>query len=90
MIFPASMTDMILGGYVFLQTKKCRECGNLVYMFRTPRARKGPFVKTPRGRFVSHFAVCTAARTRHEESTCAGQGELFRSDAGFSLRLMAS
>lgn len=90
MIFPATMTDMILGGYVFLQTKRCRDCDNLVYMFRTPKARKGPFVKTPRGRFVSHFAVCTEARVRHDEATCAGQGELFRSDPGFALRLMES
>ncbi len=88
MIFPATMTDMILGGYVFLQTKRCRDCSDLIYMFRTPRGRKGPFVKTPRGRFVSHFAVCTAARTRHAEATCSGQGELFRSNAAFSLQLM--
>jgi hypothetical protein len=87
-IFPATMLDMIVGGYVFLQTKRCRDCGDLVYTFRTPRKRKAPFVKTPRGRFVSHFAVCTAARTWHEEATCAGQGELFRSDPAFPLRLM--
>jgi len=83
-IFPATMADMLRGGYVFQQTKKCRDCGNLVYMFRTPRAREGPFVKTPRGRFVSHFAVCRDARIRHKEATCAGQGELFRRDPSSS------
>lgn len=88
MIFPAKMIDMILGGYVFLQTKKCRDCGNLVYMFRTPRGRKGPFVKTPRGRFVSHFAVCTVSRIQHAEATCTGQGELFQTNPEFSVRLM--
>jgi hypothetical protein len=87
-IFPATMTDMLVGGYVFLQTKRCRDCSELIYMFRTPRGRKGPFTKTPRGRFVSHFAVCQAARTRHAEATCAGQGELFRNDPAFSRRLM--
>jgi hypothetical protein len=76
-IFPASMADMLRGGYVFLQTKQCRKCGNLVHMFRTPRACEAPFVKTPRGRFVSHFAVCPAARISHKEATCPGQGELF-------------
>ncbi len=80
MIFPATMDDMLRGGYVFLQTKKCRDCGELVYMFRTPRSRKGPFVKTPRGRFVSHFAVCPAARAWHAAASCTGQGELFPSD----------
>jgi hypothetical protein len=84
------MTDMIVGGYTFLQTKRCRECSNLVYVFRTPRGRKGPFVKTPRGRFVSHFAVCAPARIQHAEATHAGQGqgELFRRDQEFSVRLM--
>jgi hypothetical protein len=71
------MADMLRGGYVFLQTKPCRKCDNLVYMFRTPRRREGPFVKTPRGRFVSHFAVCEASRIRRTEATSRGQGELF-------------
>jgi hypothetical protein len=87
-IFPATMTDMIVGGYVFLQTKRCRDCSDLIYFFRTPRARKAPFTKTPRSRFVSHFAVCKAARTRHTEETFAGQGELFRSEPAFARRLM--
>jgi hypothetical protein len=79
--FPATMPDMLRGGYVFLRTKRCRDCGALVWMFRTPRARNGPYVKTPRGRFVSHFAVCPAAmRIRHAEATAGtGQGELFPS-----------
>jgi hypothetical protein len=78
-MFPATMADMLRGGYVFLQTKQCRDCGELVWTFRTPRARKGPFVKTPRGRFVSHFAVCPALRIRHAaEASSTGQGELFQ------------
>jgi len=75
--FPATMADMLRGGYVFLQTRQCGDCGELVYLFRTPRARKAPFVKTPRGRFISHFAVCPALRVRHAETSSAGQGELF-------------
>ena len=77
MQFPATMADMIRGGYVFLQTKSCRDCGELVYMFRTPRARKGPFVQTRRGRFVSHFAVCPAVRLWQAKAADTGQGELF-------------
>jgi hypothetical protein len=75
--FPAKMADMIRGGYVFLRTKQCRDCGELVWMFRTPRASIGPFVKTARGRFVSHFAICQATRIRYAEASAAGQGELF-------------
>jgi hypothetical protein len=75
--FPATMADMLRGGYVFLKTTRCRDCDNPVYMFRTPRARTGPFVKTPIGRFVSHFAVCPALRIRRAEATSVGQGELF-------------
>lgn len=77
MHFPAKMADLLIGGYVFLETKRCRDCGEVIYMFRTPRGRKGPFVKTARGRFVSHFAICQAAQVRYAEATCAGQGELF-------------
>jgi hypothetical protein len=78
MIFPATMTDMMRGGYVFLNSKPCRDCGELVYMFRTPRRRIAPFVKTARGRFVSHFAICQVARFRYAEASgAAGQGELF-------------
>jgi hypothetical protein len=77
MTFPAKMADMLRGGYVFLETKPCRDCGELVWLFRTPRARKAPFVKTARGRFVSHFAVCQATRIRYAEASGAGQGELF-------------
>jgi hypothetical protein len=77
--FPAPMADMVRGGYTFLQTKECRDCGELIYLFRTPRGRIGPFVKTSRGRFVSHFAVCPALRSLHaaRASGAAGQGELF-------------
>jgi hypothetical protein len=76
--FPAKMADMLRGGYVFLETKQCRDCGELVWLFRTPRARKAPFVKTARGRFVSHFAICPATRIRYAEASgAAGQGELF-------------
>jgi hypothetical protein len=76
--FPATMADMLRGGYVFLQTKECRDCGELIYLFRTPRRRTGPFVKTSRGRFVSHFAVCPALRSLHvARAPGAGQGELF-------------
>jgi len=80
MHFPATMADLLRGGYVFLQTKPCTDCRALVYMFRTPRARTAPFVKTPRDRFISHFALCPAARIRHADATCPGQGELFPSD----------
>ena len=80
MTFPATMPDMLRGGYVFLQTKRCRDCRELIWWFRTPRAHKGPYVKTPRGRFVSHFAVCPAMRIRRAEATAGtGQGELFPS-----------
>jgi hypothetical protein len=75
MIFPASMADMFRGGYVFLRTKECADCGELMHFFRTPKGRKAPFVKTPRGRMVSHFAVCHAARDRQTEVT--KQIELF-------------
>jgi hypothetical protein len=76
--FPATMADMLRGGYFFLESKQCRHCGELVWLFRTPRARKAPFVKTARGRFVSHFAICQVARLRYvEASGAAGQGELF-------------
>jgi hypothetical protein len=78
--FPATMADMIRGGYVFLKTTNCRDCGELVYMFRTPRHRKGPFVQTRRGRFVSHFAVCPAVREWHARASDTGQGELFPGD----------
>jgi hypothetical protein len=78
--FPATMADMLRGGYVFLQTKECRDCSALIYMFRTPKKRTAPFVKTPRGRFVSHFAVCPAARKRDAKVSHLGQGELFRSE----------
>ena len=88
MIFPANYTDMIVGGYVFLQTKRCRDCDELIYMFRTPKGRKAPFVKTPRGRFVSHFAVCPAARISRAQAFDTGQGELFRLDPEFPRRLM--
>jgi hypothetical protein len=71
------MSDMRRGGYVFQKTKQCRKCSYLVYMFQTPRHREGPFVKTPRGHFVSHFAVCLDARHRYAETTYPGQGELF-------------
>lgn len=78
MIFPASMADMVRGGYIFLQTKDCPHCGEVLRMFRTPRGRVAPFVRTPRGRLVSHFAVCKAARTqKNEEASGAVQGELF-------------
>ena len=80
MHFPATMADMLRGGYVFLQTKPCADCLALVYMFRTPRARRAPFVKTPRDRFVSHFALCPAARIRHADAAYPAQLELFPSD----------
>ena len=85
MIFPATMNDMLRGGYVFLQTKTCRDCRMLVYTFRTPRARRAPFVKTPMDRFVSHFALCPAARIQHADTSNPGQGELFPSEAVTSL-----
>jgi hypothetical protein len=75
--FPAAMADMLRGGYVFLRTKECGDCGELVWLFRTPKGRKAPFVKTPRSRFVSHYAVCPALRVRQAEDSRAGQGELF-------------
>jgi hypothetical protein len=75
------MADMLLGGYVFLKTSRCRDCDARVYWFRTPRARQGPFVKTPKGRFTSHFAVCPALRVRYAEASSTGQGELFPIDA---------
>ena len=82
MLFPASMADMLRGGYVFLQTKKCPACGKLTYLFRTPRPRRSvaPFVKTPRARFISHFAVCPAARRQDARISHPGQGELFRNE----------
>ncbi len=85
MIFPATMADMLRGGYVFLQTKPCQDCRMLVYMFRTPRARRAPFVKTPRDRFVSHFALCPAARIEHAQAANPGQRELFPTGAVSSL-----
>jgi hypothetical protein len=79
-IFPATMADMLRGGYVFLQTQDGPDCRRLVYLFRTPRRRSvGPFVKTPRGGFVSHFAVCEAVRIRAARISSPGQGELFPS-----------
>jgi hypothetical protein len=82
MLFPASMADMLRGGYVFLQTTQCRDCGKLIYQFRTPRPRRSiaPFVKTPKARFVSHFAVCRVARNREARIFHPGQGELFRNE----------
>ncbi len=85
MIFPAMMSDMLRGGYKFQQTKVCGDCGRLVYWFRTPTRREGPFVKNPRGRFVSHFAVCAAVRARHAEASFPGQGELFPTEVVSSL-----
>jgi hypothetical protein len=78
-IFPATMADMLRGGYTFQQTTQCRDCRRLVYWFRTPRRREGPFVKTPRGGFVSHFAVCSAVRIRAARISSPGQRELFPS-----------
>lgn len=85
MLFPASMDDMLRGGYIFLQTKECQDCRKLAYLFRTPRPRRSValFVKTPRGLFVSHFVVCPAARRQHAKISHPGQGELFR-DEDFS------
>ena len=80
MLFPASMDDMVRGGYAFLQTKRCRDCGELIYLFRTPKRRIAPFVKTPRKRFVSHFAACPVARDRDARISHPAQGELFGSD----------
>jgi hypothetical protein len=79
------MADMLRGGYVFLQTTQCRDCGKLIYQFRTPRPRRSiaPFVKTPKARFVSHFAVCRVARSREARVSHPGQRELFR-DEDFS------
>lgn len=86
MIFPAKMGDMLRGGYVFLQTQDCGDCRRLVYLFRTPRRRSvGPFVKTPRGLFVSHFAVCAPTRSRHAAVSCPGQFELFAPEVVSSL-----
>ncbi len=85
MHFPATFADMLCGGYVFLKTKPCTDCRMLVYLFRTPRARRAPFVKTPADRFVSHFALCPAARIRHADATRPGQGELFPIDVVASL-----
>jgi hypothetical protein len=81
-LFPASMADMLRGGYVFLQTKKCQDCGRLIHLFRTPRPRRSiaPFVKTPKALFVSHFAVCPTARRREARVSHPGQRELFRDE----------
>jgi hypothetical protein len=78
--FPATMADMLRGGYKFQQTKECGDCGRLVHWFRTPTRREAPFVKNPIGRFVSHFAMCAAARIRHADAAYPAQLELFPSD----------
>lgn len=85
MLFPASISDMNRGGYVFLKTTKCLACSKLIFLFRTPRPRRSvaPFVKTPRARFISHFAVCSASRRHDARISHPGQGELFR-DEDFS------
>ncbi len=84
MIFPATMADMLRGGYVFLQTKECRDCRELMHLFRTPRGRVAYFVKTPRGKFVSHFATKCPSVEMRLSSTVAinvGQCELFQEEA---------
>jgi len=84
-IFPATMADLVRGGYTFQQTTQCRDCRRRVYWFRTPRRREDPFVKNPSGRFVSHFAVCSAVRIRAAEASHPSQGELFPTEVFSSL-----
>ena len=75
MIFPASAADLARGGYVFLSTRGCSRCGELLHFYRSPRGRVCPFLKTPRSRFVSHFVRCPGSR-RHQERE-SPQLELF-------------
>ena len=79
MLFPATHADLLRGGYVFLKTTNCAACGKLIFLFRTPRPRRSvaPFVKTPKARFVSHFAVCRASRRQDARIRHPGQAELF-------------
>jgi hypothetical protein len=78
MNFPATHADMLRAGYVFLATKDCANCHELIHFFRTPRGKRAPFVKTPRGRFVSHFFTCASPKVHHqEERKSAPQLELF-------------
>jgi hypothetical protein len=80
LIFPASMADLLRGGYVFLKTSECKVCGKPVRLFKTPRGRVAPFSQSRRGFYV-HFAACPAAKAEHAaEKAATGQAELFPED----------
>jgi len=62
--FPATYTELIEGGYVFLARKRCQVCGDDVALFRTPKGKRAPFVLLHSCKYLSHFATCRYAVRR--------------------------
>jgi hypothetical protein len=62
MKFPAYFEEIVADGYVFLTRKTCEQCGRELVIFLSPRKKRPAFVAQKDDRFVSHHAVCAAAK----------------------------